>query len=74
MIYTVDRLEGGWAVLEDEGRQMSDVPLSRLPAGLREGDLLERTGLGWTLRPDLRESRLARNRALLDRLKNKRKP
>lgn len=74
MIYTVDRMEGDWAVLEDEGRKMSDVPLAQLPAGLREGDLLEHNGEGWTLRPDLRENRLARNRALLDKLKRKKRP
>ncbi|MGM9537499.1 MAG: DUF3006 domain-containing protein [Candidatus Onthomonas sp.] len=71
MIYTVDRIEGDWAVLEDEQRQMSDLPLTELPAGLREGDLLERTPEGWSLRPELRAQRLARNRALLERLKRR---
>lgn len=71
MIYTVDRIEGDWAVLEDENRQMSDVSLAELPAGLREGDLLDRTPEGWALRPELRESRLARNRALLEKLKRR---
>lgn len=74
MIYTVDRLEGAWAVLEEEGGGMVDLPLVDLPLGLREGDKLERTETGWTLRPDLRERRLARNRALLDRLKQKNHP
>lgn len=67
MIYTVDRIEGDWTVLEDENRQMSDLPLTDLPAGLREGDLLERGPEGWTLRPELRAQRLARNRALLEK-------
>ncbi|MGM9594383.1 MAG: DUF3006 domain-containing protein [Candidatus Onthomonas sp.] len=71
MIYTVDRIEGDRAVLEDENRQMSDLSLAELPAGLREGDLLERTSAGWTLRPELREQRLARNRALLEKLKRR---
>lgn len=71
MIYTVDRIEGDWAVLEDENRQMSDVSLAELPAGLREGDLLEQGPEGWALRPELREQRLARNRALLEKLKRK---
>lgn len=67
MIYIVDRMEGDWAVLEDENRQMSDLPLADLPAGIREGDLLEQGPQGWTLRPELRAQRLARNRALLEK-------
>lgn len=71
MIYTVDRIEGSWAVLEGEDRRMSDVPLSQLPCGLREGDRLERTEEGWRVRPELREQKLAKNRALLERLKGR---
>ena len=71
MIYTVDRIEGDRAVLEDENRQMSDLPLAELPAGLRVGDLLEQTPEGWLLRPELRAQRLARNRALVERLKRR---
>lgn len=71
MIYTVDRIEGDQAVLEDENRQVSDLPLAELPAGLREGDLLEQTPEGWLLRPELRAQRLARNRALLEKLKRR---
>ena len=71
MIYTVDRIEGDRAVLEDENRQVSDLPLAELPAGLREGDLLEQTPEGWLLRPELRAQRLAHNRALLEKLKRR---
>lgn len=35
----VDRIEGEIAVVEVEGR-MIDLPLSALPAGLKEGDTL----------------------------------
>lgn len=73
MIYTVDRLEGAWAVLEGESGEMTDLPRAELPPDLREGDKLEQTETGWTLRQDLREQQLAKNRALLDKLKQKRR-
>lgn len=73
MIYTVDRMEGPWAVLEEEGGRMVDLPRTQLPPGLREGDKLERREGGWTLRPDLRAQQLAKNRALLEKLRHKRK-
>lgn len=34
----VDRVEGAWAVVEWEGRSITDVPTAVLPAGVREGD------------------------------------
>ena len=39
---TIDRIEGGFAVLEIAGT-MVDVPLSALPAGAQEGDHLTLT-------------------------------
>lgn len=72
MIYTVDRIEEGRiAVLEDSQGRMSDWPLAGLPEGLREGDRLEQGPEGWRRLSD-RESRLAGNRALLDRLRRRR--
>ncbi len=46
MIYSVDRFEGDYAVLEQNGNFL-DFHRSRLPAELREGDLLEWTGESW---------------------------
>ena len=40
MIYTVDRIEEGLAVCEDEQKQMHTFPLSQLPEGTSEGDVL----------------------------------
>ncbi len=38
---TVDRIENGIAVIEDNGKRI-EIPLSDLPEGTREGSLLQR--------------------------------
>ena len=38
--YTVDRIEGDFAVLYDDGDNKSDVEVSGLPEDLKEGDIL----------------------------------
>jgi len=56
--WTVDRLEGEWAVLEVEPGRAMDIPRSTLPEGLEEGDVLkisvsrERESASWTLERD----------------------
>lgn len=35
----IDRIENGYAVIENEGI-MLDIPLSQLPDGVKEGDML----------------------------------
>ena len=47
--FTVDRIEGDFAVLEGEGGSMSDVPLSGLPEGVEEGDCLALDGGLWSI-------------------------
>ena len=37
MKYVVDRIEGEFAVCEDERGRMVDIKLSALPAGIKEG-------------------------------------
>ena len=37
MNYIVDRIEGEFAVCEDERGRMVDIKLSALPAGIKEG-------------------------------------
>ncbi|MBQ9165608.1 MAG: DUF3006 domain-containing protein [Oscillospiraceae bacterium] len=71
MIYTVDRLEGDYAVLEDETGGMSQRLLTEIPIPVREGDKLEETEHGIILREDLKQAALERNRALLERLRKK---
>lgn len=38
--YTIDRFEGNYAVLEDNNRMMSDVPIKLIPHGSKEGDII----------------------------------
>ena len=44
MFYSVDRIEGPLAVLQDDEGENRAVPLAELPEGLREGDVLCREG------------------------------
>ena len=40
MIYIIDRLEEGLAICETELRKRISVPVSHLPKGIKEGDVL----------------------------------
>ena len=40
MYYTVDRIEGGYAVIEDPDAGVQNIKLSDLPDGIKEGDKL----------------------------------
>lgn len=37
---SVDRIEGGYAIIDDGSGEGIDVPLSALPSGVREGDAI----------------------------------
>lgn len=45
-IWSVDRIEEGVAVLEDQQRRQLSLPAERLPPGTREGDCLRRRDTG----------------------------
>ena len=61
MIYSVDRLEGGYAVLIGDGGERENLPLEALGGEpVKEGDLLERAEDGWHIRRDLTEKRRER--------------
>lgn len=61
MIYSVDRLEGGYAVLIGDGGEREDLPLEALGGeAVKEGDILERAEDGWHIRRDLTEKRRER--------------
>ncbi len=62
---SIDRIEGGFAVCIDEARQPHHLPLSALPQGAAEGDLLRQTENGYVL--DSQETG-RRRRAVSDRL------
>lgn len=40
MLYSLDRLEGAWAVLVDEEGESRNVPRTQLPENAAEGDML----------------------------------
>ena len=78
-VWTVDRVEGGVAVLvRDSGGRVVDVPLSTLPAGAREGSVLrvpETEGrpdwAGAALDEELRRARLDDAERVLRRLRRR---
>lgn len=82
LLYTVDRREGTWLVLEDESGGMFHVPMAWMPAEAREGDVVRVTAqagdarplsnLRLELAPELREAR--RREATTQRQKLRRGP
>ena len=73
MIYTVERIEGQFILLEDENGLMSERLLADFPIPVEEGDKLEETERGIIVREDLKQSALVRNRALFERLRKKKR-
>lgn len=49
MALSIDRIEGNMAVCIDDKQQQHHIPLSSLPEGVGEGDLLHRTTNGYEL-------------------------
>ena len=40
-LYTLDRFEGNFAILENRNtKKMTDIPISNIPANAKEGDIL----------------------------------
>jgi len=70
----VDRIEGEYAVCEIDGA-FSDVHLSQIENGVREGDLLIFNGDNNTYSIDKKatEQRIASIKSRFDRIKNKNK-
>ncbi len=46
-MWSVERVEGGFAVCENETGARREIPLGELPPDLREGELLRETGTGF---------------------------
>lgn len=49
MKYSIDRIEGGFAVLIDENENSISVPVSSLPKEAGEGSVLDKTEDGFSL-------------------------
>lgn len=45
----VDRIEGNIAVIEQEDGSFIEIPLHRLPEGVREGSVLTQTECGFSM-------------------------
>ncbi len=56
----LDRIENGIAVIEDENGDFTEIPLSELPDGVREGSALTRTDCGFEAQKE--ETRKLRKR------------
>lgn len=52
MRFTIDRFEGNFAVCEGEGRKMSNILRSVLPAGAKEGTAIIFDGKEYTIDAD----------------------
>ena len=70
-IVSVDRIEGGIAILERADRTTLEVPLDRLPPGTKPGDCLAETPDGFLPDPDEAARRRKSNIDLFKKLKNK---
>ena len=59
--WSIDRIEEGWAVCEGPDDEMIRLEVSRLPAGVREGDCLFLDGDGrWQVDEQLTRQRRAK--------------
>ncbi len=68
MYYSVDRLEGSWAVLINDHDQISKVAIEKLPGDIAEGDVLVYNGNDYEIDKQETASRRAAVTALLDSL------
>ncbi len=62
--YSVDRIEEGIAVCEDENGEILKVKLEELPSEVREGDVILKDGTGFVLMSDETEERKKRMASL----------
>ena len=67
MYYTVDRIEEGIVIFEDEDGEQIKVCLNQLPEGVREGDILSYTSGQWR---EEREETGRRRQRMRERLKH----
>ncbi len=73
MKYTVDRIEEGVAVLENELSEHINIPLSELPAGIRDGSVIVYNNDHYELDLSSEEKRRAEMFAKQQRLLNRNK-
>jgi hypothetical protein len=64
----IDRFEGDFAVCEKEDRAMVNIEKSKLPEGVREGDVLVNEGDRFFVDQDETQERKKRIRQMMDSL------
>ncbi|MCL2034519.1 MAG: DUF3006 domain-containing protein [Oscillospiraceae bacterium] len=65
---SVDRIHDNMAILEDENRNIIEIPLQKLPAGIREGSVVRVKDCVFVLDEDEEALRRRKNHALFERL------
>lgn len=64
-MYTLDRFEGNFAVLENRNtKEMTDIPISNIPSNAKEGDILKLSNGSYVI--DYEETSI-----VSDRIRNK---
>ncbi len=66
MRYIIDRFEGNFAVCENEKQEMVNIPASKLPSGVKEGDVLDESGESYIILHEEREKAKAEIEKLMD--------
>jgi len=65
---SVDRIHGHIALCEDENRNIVEIPLQKLPRGVREGSVLRVLDGAYVLDAEEEAKRRRKNHALFDSL------
>lgn len=69
-MYTLDRFEGDFAVLEDrDSKKMLNIPISNIPSNAKEGDILKFTNGSYVIDPEETKVVSDRIRQKMDNLK-----
>lgn len=73
MKYTVDRIDDGYAVCEDENEKIVNFELNLLPEDVKEGNIIEKTDNGFVICSDETAERRKKMAALQNSIFTKRK-
>ncbi len=71
MMFTVDRIEGSFAVCEDSNGDMVNIHLDKLPVEVRSGDILNLRDGQFLLERSAADKRRNKLSALQDKVLNK---
>lgn len=73
MMYSIDRLEGDFAVATDDNDKHITIPKAALPSDIREGDIVEESNGGYTINAEETKKRREKNAELLRKLLSRKK-